>query len=239
MSRLRVSVGFTLAVLCILFSFAAFAQEATKVNVFHINQEGVWTSGLKLRSATGGEFPVSDYGSIVHPVTLNPGGLALVENLPGILCHGEPLAGVVTFEVPAGAAVEYASRLDFNDGVNRNTLIVPSLPDASPVGSTVRLEGLENSGDFVSFLAFYLPDSATRAKLTFYDEQNSEFASNTINLEPGFRFYQVPVPFALGSVTVENIGSGIGGIGGAGGGPFFVFATSGRIVGGSPEVILP
>lgn len=191
--------------------------------------QGVWIAPIP------GTVPISNCKGLPFTTQAIAGGGAVIFDLAESLCNAVPILGVAKLELQEGTCAEYFTEATFRGG--EGVVAIPELPE--PLGprspNYIRFTPVRTGGARSTFVAL-IPDNSgsTRAAVSVFDGDSRRVARHIVNVEAPFTWYEIPDEIAIGSIQVENVGSGVGPDFGAG---LYAVTFSGFRSTGSPRVV--
>lgn len=204
---------------------------ARVARVLDVKAEG-WSPSLMVKSPTGGTAKLTPCNGIPFTTkTLPPNGSFALDDWSSITgCGSASQVRVINLPVEEGSCLTYTTEAVFRDG--DAVVAVPEFREPlQKFGPALWFDEVRSTAPRSTFIALIAEDSGvTRAAVTLYDGDGVKVSREVVDVD-AFAWYAVPA-VNIGSVSVENIGTGVDD--GAG---LYVVAFAGYRDGGSPRVI--
>ena len=224
------AIYFSAVVGVCLYAQDAPACPARTAHVLTVDAPG-WNPSLVITTATGGTAKLTPCNLPFSTATLPADGAFAVDDWNSLLtCGSSAAVRVVDIPVQEGSCLTYSTEAVYRDG--DAVVEIPELHAPLAAGNSIRFAGIRTDAPRSTFIALVARDGGlTRAAVTLFDGEAAKLKREVVYVD-GFTWYEVPAGVSVGSVDVENIGSGLDD--GAG---LYAVAFAGYRDGGSPRVI--
>jgi hypothetical protein len=239
----REPAGKAVAVLCLLILsmivLPLAADEAPAITRMIAVDNDAWQSDLIASEAIGEtHIEFADYPIGPRPGVLMPDGGSAVYKSFGTYSGPGPVR-VVRLATKAGAA-KLHTQATFRDAAGDfNTVTIPALgvqlqPDKP--NELLEFQRVENTDERSTWFAL-LTTAPALVSFYVYDGDNQQVGSESILVDPGYRFYELATPISIGRVELKCgvHGSSFGGCEA----PVDAVAFVGYRSGGGPRVEMP
>ena len=213
-----------------LYAQDAPACPARTAHVLTVDASG-WDPSLIITTPTGGTAKITPCSLPFSTATLPADGAFAIDDWNSFLTCGSTAAvRVVDIPVEEGSCLIYSTEAVFRYG--DAVVEIPELHEPLAQGSSsIYFAGIRTEAPRSTFIALVARDGGlTRAAVTLFSGAAAKLRREVVYVD-GFTWYEVPSGVSIGSVDVENIGSGIDD-----GADLYAVAFAGYRAGGSPMV---